>query len=215
MTKIHNKLNQYQHIADFIYQCKTCPTRCDGKSRNNYDFKSDLIFSEKYEKCLMEWYNMQKDLVCEHSKIEGHPDLMIFDAQNEVNYYIEVKIQARTFMSVKRKLPQADLEASETIALNWSDLTRYFEIEQKTQKKIYIVWGLLQRPCIVPENKLYYYHQELSILKKIYEKYENKRRFTRKSGKGDIVNGEHRGVKVNYHFSLKELKRGLPGVGTP
>ncbi len=208
-------MNQYKHINAFIYDCKTCPTRCDGKSKNNYNFEKDLTFSEKYENRLMKWYNMKTALFCKHSTTAGYPDLVVFDAQDEVKFYIEVKIQARTFMSVKRILPQANLEASETIVLNWSDLARYFEIERLTKKKIYIVWGLLQRPCIVPENKLHYYHQELGVLKNIYEKYQDKRRFRRKSGKGDIVNGVHKGVVVNYHFSLRELKKGLPEIETP
>lgn len=203
-------MSEYNQISPFVYHCKTCPTRCDGKSKNNYDFEKDLAFSENYENRIKKWYNMNDNLSCEHSTIAGYPDLVIYDGQNQVNCYIEVKIQARTFMSVKRLLPFANLEASETIVLNWSDLARYFEIEKLTQKKIYIVWGLLQRPCIVPQNSLYYYHQEVSILKEIYKKYQNKRRFRRKSGKGDIVNGVHKGVVVNYHFSLNELKRGLP-----
>ena len=40
----------------------------------------------------------------------------------------------------------------------------------------------------------------------IYNEYKNTRTFRRKSGVGDIVNGEHKGVVVNYHFSLQELK---------
>jgi hypothetical protein len=31
-------------------------------------------------------------------------------------------------------------------------------------------------------------------------------RFRRASGYGDVVNGVHKGVVVNYHFSLEELK---------
>ena len=34
----------------------------------------------------------------------------------------------------------------------------------------------------------------------------NQRKFRRKSGEGDEVDGKHLGVTVNYHFSLKELK---------
>jgi len=46
-----------------------------------------------------------------------------------------------------------------------------------------------------------------NILEKIYNTAKDKRRFRRKSGKGDIVDGIHKGVVVNYHFSLKELKK--------
>ncbi len=37
-----------------------------------------------------------------------------------------------------------------------------------------------------------------------------KRKFTRQSGEGDIVDGQHMGVTVNYHFSLAELKPWRP-----
>jgi hypothetical protein len=42
-------------------------------------------------------------------------------------------------------------------------------------------------------------------LKTIYQKQLDKRRFRRKSGDGDVVDGVHKGVTVNYHFSLTEL----------
>ena len=40
----------------------------------------------------------------------------------------------------------------------------------------------------------------------IYNLEKDKRLFKRKSGEGDIVDGVHKGVTVNYHFSLTELK---------
>ena len=48
-------------------------------------------------------------------------------------------------------------------------------------------------------------YNNISELKKIYTYYGEKRRFRRKSGEGDVVNGIHKGVVVNYHFSINEL----------
>jgi len=109
-------------------------------------------------------------------------------------------------MSVKHFLPKANLQASETIALNLSDLLRYFEIYKKENIPILIIWVLQNRPCIVPDNKRYYFYQSIEILADIYNKYKNNRTFRRKSGKGDVIDGVHKGVVVNYHFSLNELK---------
>jgi hypothetical protein len=49
------------------------------------------------------------------------------------------------------------------------------------------------------------YFQAVSILEKIFNTEKAKRTFRRKSGEGDVVEGIHKGVTVNYHFSLKEL----------
>lgn len=62
------------------------------------------------------------------------------------------------------------------------------------------------RPCIVKEGEELIFYNALSELERIYNYYGDKRRFKRKSGKGDVVNGQHKGVVVNYHFSLNELK---------
>ena len=109
-------------------------------------------------------------------------------------------------MSIKKILPYSDLEPSETLALNLSDLLRYFEIRKEINKPIFVLWCLENRPCIVPQDKTYYYYQDAKILEDIYNKYKEKRRFRRESGKGDVVNGQHKGVVVNYHFSLNELE---------
>ena len=43
------------------------------------------------------------------------------------------------------------------------------------------------------------------MLEKILLKYGEKRRYRRESTRSDFVNGVHKGVTVNYHFSLREL----------
>ena len=40
------------------------------------------------------------------------------------------------------------------------------------------------------------------------------RRFKRRSGYGDVVNGKHKGVVVNYHFSLNELDDNIKNLST-
>ena len=201
----------YQKISEYTFNCKTCPTRCDGKSKMNYQFQNDVAFSERYENRIIHWYNhYHEDIMAQKTNQDGYPDIEILDIYHQLIGLVEVKIQARTFMSVQRKLPRANLFPSETLTLNLSDLERYFNIVEKVNVPAYIVWGLMERPCVVPVNKLQYYHQNILTLKNIYKKELNKRRFRRKSGKGDIVNGQHKGVVVNYHFSLKELKKGLP-----
>lgn len=109
-------------------------------------------------------------------------------------------------MSVKRILPYGELEPSETLALNLSDLLRYFNIQNEVRKKIFILWCVENRPCIVPENSTLYFYQDSNVLESIYLHYGDSRRFRRASGFGDVVNGQHKGVVVNYHFSLAELE---------
>ena len=78
-------------------------------------------------------------------------------------------------------------------------------IFDETKIPISIVWVLLNRPCITTENAPLFFYQRIEKLREIYLENKDKRRFRRKSGEGDIVEGEHKGVTVNYHFSLKEL----------
>ncbi len=109
-------------------------------------------------------------------------------------------------MSVEKILPDSGLIPSETLALNLSDLLRYFEISEEKNLKIYVLWILLNRPCILGESDKRFFYSDTENLQKVYKEEKNKRRFRRKSGEGDVVNGEHKGVVVNYHFSLNELK---------
>ena len=58
-----------------------------------------------------------------------------------------------------------------------------------------------------------YFHQNIQELEKIrLNDKNNSRKFRRASGIGDVVNGQHKGVLVNYHFSLNELIKGLPTI---
>ncbi len=195
---------EYYKLSAYIYDCNNCPTRCDGISKKKYIFTNDVEFAEQQENIIINKL-IEKGFQASKCQKDGYPDIVIKKNQKIVSY-LEVKAQRRTFMSVKKILPDADLLPSETIALNLSDLQRYIEIYHKEKVPLSIIWVLQHRPCIVPEDKSLYFYQKIKVLENIYRKYGAKRRFRRKSGKGDVVNGEHKGVVVNYHFSLRELK---------
>ncbi len=58
---------------------------------------------------------------------------------------------------------------------------------------------------MLAEKSTRYFYRQACDLKNIFKQEGVKRRFRRKSGEGDEVDGKHLGVTVNYHFSLSEL----------
>ncbi|MCL2649434.1 MAG: hypothetical protein FWD60_00225 [Candidatus Azobacteroides sp.] len=193
-------------MGKFIFDCEKCQTRCDGKSKGVYDFKNDAELSEKYENLLISEINRRNCVVARKCIREGYPDIELLQNDQTVGF-IEVKFQQRTFMTVRKHLPEGNLQPSETLALNQSDLLRYFDIYQKDKLPLFVVWGLKNRPCIVPKDKVLFFYQRIELLEKIYDHYKDKRRFRRASGSGDVVNGVHKGVVVNWHFSLAEFMK--------
>ncbi len=192
----------------FIFDCRNCTTPCDGNSKMDYRFTKDVEFSEHFENRIIAALNKRENVFARKSPENMFPDIEVFkDGNKKADYYLEIKVQRRTFMSIKRILPNCNLAPSETIALNLSDLLRYFKIEESNNLKIYLVWVLLNRPCVLRNDSYHIYYQNITELKQIYAKELEKRRFRRKTGEGDIVNGQHKGVTVNYHFSLHELER--------
>lgn len=180
--------------------------KCDGKSKNTYQFKSDVEFSEHYEKHIIDEIK-KMGFYAEKTVRAQYPDIEVFDKKGgKMLCFIEVKVQRRTFMIVKKILPDANLVASETLALNLSDLRHYIEQSKVVDVPIYIMWVLLERPCILGDEEYKMYYNHIDQFKEILDKYGDKRTFRRKSGKGDVVNGVHKGVVVNYHFSIGELK---------
>jgi len=195
----------YVSRGDFLYDCTVCPTRCDGVSKGTYNFKHDTSFSEFYEQFIIERINRSGKYIASKSTENSYPDITLADKAGNICKYVEVKVQQRTFMNVQTCLPNADLVPSETIALNESDLVRYIQLQKQTGVPIILLWVLHSRLCMVPNDALLIFYQQLGELEKIYTQYGSKRRFRRRSGDGDVVNGEHKGVVVNYHFSLREL----------
>ena len=195
---------KYKKIKEYIYDCSVCPSRCDGVSKGTYLFEKDVAFAEQQEQNII---RKLQSLGYDASKCtqDGYPDIVVRKDHRIVSY-LEVKAQRRTFMSVRRLLKDSGLTPSETVALNRSDLLRYFEIYKKEKIPISIIWVLQNRPCIVAEGHNKYFYQSIEKLQEIYRKNKDTRVFRRKSGKGDVVDGVHKGVVVNYHFSLRELK---------
>jgi hypothetical protein len=201
---------KYEKISENIFNCSFCPTRCDSVSKGSYIFLSDATFSEKYENLIIEKINLSKKFKASKCELNGYPDIQIFDLEGDLHSYLEVKVQQRTFMTIEKILPSSDLKPSETLALNLSDLLRYFEIKEKDKIKTSIVWVLMNRLCILKNDEIHFYFQDINILQYIYIQESYKRRFRRKSGEGDIVEGIHKGVTVNYHFSINELIKWEP-----
>ena len=198
---------KYEQISENCFNCATCPTPCDGVSKEIYLFANDSAFSEHFENELIAHINSSADFKARKTSVPECPDIEVMDKVSDAfSFYIEVKVQRRTFMSVEKILHESKLLPSETVALNLSDLLRYFEMAEKTKLKIYVLWVLLNRPCILGESDKSFYYSDTENLEKVYNIVKDKRSFRRKSGEGDVVNGEHKGVVVNYHFSLNELK---------
>jgi len=191
---------------NYLFDCDKCLNRCDGTSKGNYIFETDVKYSENFENKIIDFINNKTDKQAKKTTKNGYPDIKISDKFEELIYYIEIKAQRRTFMFVKRLLPEADLIPSETVALNLSDLKRYFKIYDMVKMPIYIVWVLSNRPCILKAKEHSLFFNNLDILKEIYNKYGEARRFRRREGHGDVIDGIHKGVVVNYHFSLNELR---------
>ena len=53
----------YKELSKNIFDCKVCPTPCDGVSKMNYNFMSDVEFAEKNEMphtTQLRWSNILK-----------------------------------------------------------------------------------------------------------------------------------------------------------
>lgn len=204
----------YFKINNNQFDCNQCTNRCDGKSKGIYDFEKDVAFSEEIENQIIKKINSDNpNLFAYKTKKPGYPDIEIISKESVKKpiAYIEVKVQARTFMSIQKFLPNCNLLPSETLALNLSDLERYFKIAKDEQANIYILWCLKNRNCINQNKSESTFYQNLNILQKIRtQDTNNSRKFKRSTGIGDVVDGIHKGVLVNYHFSINELEIGLP-----
>lgn len=196
----------YVKLSEYVYDCNQCHTRCDGISKGTYRFEKDALFSEHYENLVIDKINKTGKYIAFKCRDAGYPDIEIRTQAGNLHHYLEIKVQQRTFMSVQKYLPESRLMPSETVALNLSDLLRYFTIHQQTGVSSGILWVVLNRLCIMPAGREQMFYQDIQILQSIYKTELLKRKFTRKSGEGDVVDGVHKGVIVNYHFSLKELR---------
>lgn len=192
--------------TNYRFDCSSCETRCDGTSKGVYNFNSDAEFSEHYEKLLIERIK-EEGYFAKKTDKDKYPDVEVFDEEGgELLCYIEVKVQRRTFMKVQKYLPDADLVPSETLALNLSDLNHYIDQSKIEDVPIYIMWVLSERPCVLGSKNVMCFYNRIEEFERLLLQYGDKRRFRRADGIGDVVNGQHKGVVVNYHFSISELK---------
>ena len=94
----------------YVHDCSLCKTRCDGVSKGDYQFKSDAKFSEEYEDMIKQLLIKRTGKVIKKSVQEGYPDLGIYSEDGETLIgLVEVKVQRRTFMAVKRILQWGNL----------------------------------------------------------------------------------------------------------
>lgn len=183
------------------YNCAVCRTRCDSTSKSAYIFQDDVLLSAEAEDWLTGRLSSSLAMQVRKTIAQAHglPDLEL--VQNErVVARVEVKAQGRAFMLVQQLLPHADLRPYETVALNLSDLERYISYYQTEQIPTFIIWRV-RRPCLGEG----YWGQHIEVLQHIRNRYGSRRRFRRRSTTSDYVDGQHKGVTVNYHFSLQEL----------
>jgi len=183
------------------FDCQLCPTRCDGRSKSAYVFEDDVALSEAAEDWLARHLSdvLGVDVYKAPAQRQGLPDLALIRG-DRVLARVEVKAQGRAFMAVQRLLPGADLLPYETVALNLSDIRRYAAQYRLDGVPLFIIWRV-KRPCLGEG----YWGQHIGPLIAIGNRYRDQRTWRRASTDSDYVDGEHRGVTVNYHFSLKEL----------
>lgn len=183
------------------FNCAVCSTRCDGRSKSAFIFTDDVALSAQAEDWLLQHLTEVLGLPVRKTigEVHGLPDLEII-RDHKVIARVEVKAQGRAFMAIERILPRSNLRPYEAIALNLSDLERYIALYQREGIPLFLVWRV-QRPCLGEG----YWGQSISRLQEIYQEYGDSRRYRRNSTLSDYVDGQHRGVTVNYHFSLREL----------
>lgn len=183
------------------FNCELCPTRCDGRSKSAYVFEDDVALSEAAEDWLAGHLAdaLGVDVYKAPPRRHGLPDLALIRG-DRVLARVEVKAQGRAFMAVQRLLPHANLLPYETVALNLSDIKRYAAQYRMDGVPLFLIWRV-KRPCLGEG----YWGQHIEPLMQIGNRYRDHRTWRRASTDSDYVEGEHRGVTVNYHFSLREL----------
>lgn len=194
------------NLNKYLYSCACCKTPCDGVSNGVYNFNNDLKFSESFEDLLINEFNSRGFNAVKNVDLKGL-DVVVMKG-NKLVAFVEVKVQRRAFRKVYEVMPESKLLPSETVALGYSDLVRYFDFSDKMKVPVFIAWVVSERPCVV-KNKFGFFYQDINELKRVHDVFLSKRLFRRGSGAGDVVDGTHLGCVVNYHFSLNELKESV------
>lgn len=197
------------NLNKYLYSCAYCKTPCCGVSKGEYLFDNDLKFSESFEDLLINELNSRGFNAFKNINLKG-PDVTVMK-DNKLICYVEVKVQRRAFRKVYEVMPESKLLPSEAVALGYSDLVRYFDLSDKMKVPIFVAWVVSERPCI-NKSKFCFFYQDINELKRVHDVFLSKRLFRRSSGVGDVVDGEHLGCVLVYHFSLNELKEGVDGL---
>ncbi|MBQ4309313.1 MAG: hypothetical protein II772_06260 [Lachnospiraceae bacterium] len=191
--------------------CIDCPTRCDAAPRPRHDFEKDAEYAEAMELELAALLDANPGVCARKSPRHEMPDIEVSDRRTgEVICYVEVKALKRAFMGVERILPESGLTAPETVELNTSDLMRYDLIRRAVGKPVFVLWRISERPCLTAEGGYRCFFGGVGELMRIRARTADVRTYRRKTRAGDVVNGEHKGVVVNFHFSVAELTEARP-----
>lgn len=193
---------------DFI--CGECKA-CEPISKLNYPFERDLATSKDLVAALSTIIKNITKYKCIGPEIVKNPDIRVIDIENgnKIICRVEAKyLGGKAFMKTKEILTDK-LEPKETLVVDEPKLLSYFDCKENDFKvynrniPIYIVWKF-DRPCTDYGGITVF--QEISILKRIYETHGRNRAFERKTGTGDITNGQKMGITTKYHFSLRECR---------
>lgn len=188
--------------------CGECKI-CEPKSKLVYPFERDLTTSEELVEELKKLIGSNNKYSCSEPEIVKNPDIRVFDKDGKLVCRVEAKyLEGKAFVKARDILGDK-LQPRETLVLDEPKLLSYFECKRNDAEKydsdipIYIVWKF-DRPCSDIGGITVF--QEVEELKKIYEMKGADRRYERKIGNGDIVDGEKRGITLKYHFSLLECR---------
>ena len=66
-------MEDYLQISPFVYNCKVCPTPCDGVSKMKYTFEKDATFSEVYENKLIDYINSSTNFKAKKNNSKSLP----------------------------------------------------------------------------------------------------------------------------------------------
>ena len=191
--------------------CSSCTQRCDRRTRDRHDFQADADYAGTHELELAELLSGNPGFTARKTRRREYPDIEVIDTRTgKAVCYVEVKALRRAFMSVERLLPAAGLTPPETVELNTSDLLRYVRIHHRTGKKVFVLWRISERACLTPEGGYRCFFGDVEDLILIHARTMADRTYRRRTGSGDIVNGEHKGVVVNFHYSIRELTEARP-----
>jgi hypothetical protein len=188
--------------------CGTCNI-CLPQSALAYPFARDLTNSKMLVNELKAFITEKTGLICKDTEVHQNPDIRVLNDKDELIARVEAKyLEGKAFMKVAQML-EDKLFPKETLVVDEPKLLSYFACKKRDQEQykrnipIFVVWKY-DRPCADVGGICIY--QEVDILRAIYEEKGKSRKFRRKTGQGDFVEGRRMGVIDKFHFSISECK---------